>query len=271
MRGITSGRSLLSPTVNNPEFKKYLACYERIAEDDLLKSIESQPWRRHIPLLRMIGDTEGKLVVDIGAGKGWTLSRLKGTRVAVDLAQAYLRRSGSTSNYRIRAAAEFLPLRNGCVDVVICDSVLEHVLEPIQVVEEMRRILDENGRCFVCVPYKEDLSQYQNLAGIYPYTHLRSFDDISIFGLFGEFRVTKMRMVEPKTRPQLFQILVNQFKKRLPTLYKAMRSSSVVPYAILCEDSLLCLFCEPVFVMLAAWPMVNGLFRESHRGLAPFV
>jgi len=219
----------------------------------------------------MIGDTEGKIVVDIGAGKGWTLSRLKGTRVAVDLALAYLRRSGSTSNYRIRAAAEFLPLRNGCVDVVICDSVLEHVLEPMQVVEEMRRILDENGRCFVSVPYKEDLSPYQKLTGIYPYTHLRSFDDISIFRLFAGFRVTKIRVVQPKTRPLLFRILVNQFKKRLPILYKTIRSLSVVPYAILCEDSLLCLFCEPAFIMLAASPIVNGLFPESHRGRTPFV
>lgn len=245
--------------------KEYLACYERIARDDLLKPIDPQPWRRHIPLLKMIGSTEGKIVVDIGAGKGWTLSRLKGTRVAVDLALAYLGKAKSTGNHRIRAAAEFLPLRNRCADVVICDSVLEHVLEPMQVAEEMRRIVAENGRCFVSLPYKEDLSSYQKLTSIYPYTHLRSFDDISVLRLLAGFRIVKTRAVQPKMRPFLVRILVKQFRKRFPLLYKAIKPSTVTPYVILCEDCLLCLFYEPVFVVLEASPIVNNLVRKNVR------
>jgi SAM-dependent methyltransferase len=43
------------------------------------------------------------------------------------------------------ADAHQIPLADGCVDGVVIQAVLEHVLEPARVVEEIHRVLSENG------------------------------------------------------------------------------------------------------------------------------
>lgn len=48
-------------------------------------------------------------------------------------------------NSDVFAIGEMLPFRNTCFDVVLCTQVLEHVTEPKQVLDEIRRILKRNG------------------------------------------------------------------------------------------------------------------------------
>lgn len=56
-------------------------------------------------------------------------------------------------NPDILADAHNLPIANESVDGVICKSVLEHVKNPFQVVEEIYRILKPRGKCFIYVPF----------------------------------------------------------------------------------------------------------------------
>jgi len=233
--------------------RDYLECYERLARDDLRKAFELQPWRRQIAILRMVGNTEGKVVVDIGTGKGWTVSRLKGTKVATDIALQYLRRSRFSDSHRVRAAAEFLPFRK-CADVVLCDSVLEHVLDPHRVVKEIRRIIKQDGRAFFSVPYKEDLSPYQKLSTTYPYTHLRSFDKNSIKAILKGFSIEKVQMVHLKQYPVLIRFVLRQLRLRFQLLYKAIRKLSICSYIIVGIDSLFCRFHESHFALFMARP-----------------
>ena len=46
-----------------------------------------------------------------------------------------------------------LPFRDECVDMVICESVLEHIAKPERVVSEITRVLKKGGYIYVSVPF----------------------------------------------------------------------------------------------------------------------
>lgn len=244
--------------------RDYLECYERIAQDDLYKAFEPQPWRRQIPILRMIGDTKHELVIDVGAGKGWTISHLRGTKVAVDPALNYLRSSKFGDSHRIRAIGEYLPLK-ACADVMICDSVLEHVLNPSKVVQEMHRVLKDSGRLIVSVPFKEDLSPYRKLTQLYPYTHLRSFDKNAMANLLIGFRIEKMRTVHLKQYPMLVRFLLRQLKLRCRLLYRVVKTARACPYVILSIDSLFWRFQKSYSILLSARKIGQRQVPRQHH------
>lgn len=54
----------------------------------------------------------------------------------------------------IQAIGEMIPLRDGCFDIVLLFEVLEHVIKPEAVLEEIRRVLKLNGILVLTVPNK---------------------------------------------------------------------------------------------------------------------
>jgi ubiquinone/menaquinone biosynthesis C-methylase UbiE len=53
----------------------------------------------------------------------------------------------------IAADGHCLPFKTGVFDLVIADQVIEHVLKPNQVVEEMNRVLRVGGCVFSGIPF----------------------------------------------------------------------------------------------------------------------
>lgn len=53
----------------------------------------------------------------------------------------------------IQADAAYLPFKDQCFDVVICSEMLEHVLNPADVLNETYRTLCYSGTVLVCVPF----------------------------------------------------------------------------------------------------------------------
>ncbi|MBI5248486.1 MAG: class I SAM-dependent methyltransferase [Desulfomonile tiedjei] len=53
----------------------------------------------------------------------------------------------------IQAYAECLPFREGFFDAVICSEMIEHVMNPLQVLEEIQRVLKPNGVLLISVPF----------------------------------------------------------------------------------------------------------------------
>jgi len=95
---------------------------------------------------------KGKIVFDIGRGSRFQ----KGLKVykkyfsdcdykTIDI--------DTETNPDIIADAHNLPIASDSADGVICKAVLEHVKNPIQVTEEIYRILKSGGKCFVYVPF----------------------------------------------------------------------------------------------------------------------
>jgi len=53
----------------------------------------------------------------------------------------------------VRAMADQLPVKDGCVDIVLCTEVLEHVERSDDAVAEIARILKSGGHALITVPF----------------------------------------------------------------------------------------------------------------------
>jgi len=53
----------------------------------------------------------------------------------------------------VKAMAEHVPFKEATFDVVVCSELLEHVLDPIQVLVEIFRVLRKDGLVLICVPF----------------------------------------------------------------------------------------------------------------------
>ena len=62
----------------------------------------------------------------------------------------------------IVADAHVLPYRDGCVDAVFCEAVIEHLSQPEQAVREFYRILKKGGKVFSVVPFMQAYHGYPN-------------------------------------------------------------------------------------------------------------
>jgi len=198
------------PTAADSLRARYRRCYEWIAEDDLITPLEQNKHVRNIPLLRMIGNVQGKRVLDVGSSQGLVMDELKAAALAVclDLARPYLRVARERGHRTVQADAEALPFQSDTFDVVICSDVLEHVLDVEAVIKQVRRVLKPDGTFFALVPWEEDLGKYKAFEGTYEFTHLRSFDDETIRKFFQGFRIVRRRGVVPNVeRPPHLKIL----------------------------------------------------------------
>lgn len=70
---------------------------------------------------------------------------------------------------QILGDAHELPIKSESIDGIICYAVLEHVIEPQKVVDEMYRVLERGGETFLYVPF------------LYPYHATSLFKDYHRF------------------------------------------------------------------------------------------
>ena len=114
-------------------------------------------WLSSRQIWRAVGNFAGKRVGDFGCGYEAVFSSgLLGTvqeLVLVDIALA----PRLIADERVRGILGTLPealegLLDGSLDVVICNSVLEHLWEPGKCVAEFWRVLAPGGLCFINVP-----------------------------------------------------------------------------------------------------------------------
>ena len=110
-------------------------------------------------LFRRVGLRDGQRVVEIGCGSGniacWVARQVapNGSVVAIDVAadqieQARRQAQGlGLRNIEFQVADAYSPrLPEDSFDVVYCRYVLEHVRDPLRVLQEMRRVLKPGGK-----------------------------------------------------------------------------------------------------------------------------
>jgi SAM-dependent methyltransferase len=114
-------------------------------------------WLSSRQIRRSVGDFTGKRVADVGCGyraafASTILERVERlVLVDVSLDQALV------EHPRVTAIPGWLPEALACVadgsqDVVICNSVLEHLWQPMAALQEMQRILVAGGMLLLNVP-----------------------------------------------------------------------------------------------------------------------
>jgi SAM-dependent methyltransferase len=69
---------------------------------------------------------------------------------------------GPFPNVDIVADAHVLPYRDGCVDAIFCEAVIEHLSEPQRAVQEFYRVLKKGGKVLSVVPFMQAYHGYPN-------------------------------------------------------------------------------------------------------------
>jgi len=220
---------------SNSSMKEYLECYEKISKDDIKNPFEdlTTKRKRHRSLKKFIGNTKNKKILDIGAAQGFFLKMLEGQRVAFDISVDYLKLAQKSGLISVAGLAEALPFKNEVFDIVVCADILEHVIQPKEVLREAFRVLVPGGKLFLEVPYKEDLSIYKIYNGKYKFTHLRSFDEKILFELLSSCGFTISR--------QSFCL------HKLPKL--PFKIGSIFKYL---PEKIQALFLQPLFIQIEA-------------------
>ena len=100
----------------------------------------------------------GERVLDVGAKRGGLAQSARDAGLdigytGVDLSpeSAVLAREAGL-DVRVADVGEHLPFEDGTFDCVFCLELLEHLISPLTLLEEMRRVLREDGRAVVSVP-----------------------------------------------------------------------------------------------------------------------
>lgn len=119
----------------------------------LVRYVES---RRVGVIFELLDARPSDRVLEVGCGAGHLLARLPaGRRVGVDLAESLLTRSAARLGGAATLAqgdAGALPFTAGAFDRVYCSEVLEHLVDPVAAVAEIRRVLKPGGVAVLSVP-----------------------------------------------------------------------------------------------------------------------
>jgi len=57
------------------------------------------------------------------------------------------------NNPDVQCDAAYIPFKTNCFDAVICSEVLEYVINPLQVLDEIFRVLRPGGILLLCIPF----------------------------------------------------------------------------------------------------------------------
>lgn len=114
--------------------------FYQILADDSVRQISS-----YTPL-------DGRLTLDVGGGPGYFSDafRAAGARyLGIDPDVGELSARGAPAAGMVRASGTELPVQTGSVDVCYSSNVLEHVADPVAMLNEMVRVTKPGGTVFV--------------------------------------------------------------------------------------------------------------------------
>ncbi|MCI0449302.1 MAG: class I SAM-dependent methyltransferase [Chlorobi bacterium] len=107
-------------------------------------------------LIDYAGINESDSVLEVGCGAGNILERIKkGKLTGIDISKTQIERAGKKLKNRaelIQSPGEKTQFADKHFDVIICTEVFEHVLDPVEILKEMKRILKDSGTISLSVP-----------------------------------------------------------------------------------------------------------------------
>src|SRR2546427_5884987 len=112
-------------------------------------------------LIRRLGRSQ--FALDIGCGTGLITRYIQSSRiVGVDINRWNLDRAKRRipdADF-VQCDVEYLPLRNGLADFVICTEVVEHLYRPARALGEIARVMRANGTLIGSVPSSNPLWRF---------------------------------------------------------------------------------------------------------------
>ena len=126
-------------------------------EKGIAKNFFQKLWhtRKWMVVRKMIRGFPGN-VLDVGCASGWLAARVakmlpESSVTGVDVSQKMIRygRLKHPDINFVHADAHKLPFPNESFDLIICTETLEHVINPLGVLMEIKRCLADNGEVIV--------------------------------------------------------------------------------------------------------------------------
>lgn len=112
------------------------------------------------PLLQdALRKTPAGSIIDAGCGEGATVAAIMAQRqdlsaIGVDLSLHRAAIARSRGNLAIVGDVQALPLRGGSAALVICRHVVEHVDSDVELIRELRRVLEPDGYLYLETPLR---------------------------------------------------------------------------------------------------------------------
>ncbi|MEM2908691.1 MAG: class I SAM-dependent methyltransferase [Candidatus Bilamarchaeaceae archaeon] len=168
---------------------------KEVSQDEMYKSknpiIRYFHNRRLDMIVKLLGDTAGKKILDVGCGDGFLLDKLRGKLFGVDVSPKRVKtakeRLGDKATIII-ADARKLPFRDQFFDVVVCSEVLEHIRNPDLVISEIFRVTKNGGVAIITVPNEQIMCLGRLLMLKFPIKipdHINSFKIADIERIIG--------------------------------------------------------------------------------------
>ncbi len=181
---------------------KYIEHYEidnkNMDYDSLSPNEKGKMVFRFNLIKKMIGKNSGK-ILDIGSANGFISNFFNSDFISLDISQI----NNTHSSIKIEGDALCLPFKNNSFNAVIISETLEHIVNPEQTINEIKRILTPKGLLILSIPFNEKISETlcihcNNLTPVN--AHLHSFNLKSISDLLSKsgLSISKYNLYENK-------------------------------------------------------------------------
>jgi ubiquinone/menaquinone biosynthesis C-methylase UbiE len=187
---------------------------------------------------RLLGDIEGKSVLDIGIGEGF-FSRLciqkKARTISLDFADPMIQyhRENNPDFTLVQADAQYLPFKTESFDTILALDVIEHLPSPPDFLNEVNRVLKTGGRLILTTPNTGNIIEetlkmpFRVLSKVFPFemrekdadhcTHIKEFSVRELRALLKTSNF-KIRKFDTFNENILYKTLDPVFSHSLPFL-----------------------------------------------------
>jgi ubiquinone/menaquinone biosynthesis C-methylase UbiE len=115
--------------------------------------------------LAFISDSDK--VLEVGCGVGHILERVpKGNLYGIDISDIQVKRATARLKGKaiiIKAPGEHIPYEDKFFDRILCSEVIEHVLDPVKLLLEIKRVLKDDGILSLSIPNENLINFTKNI------------------------------------------------------------------------------------------------------------
>jgi SAM-dependent methyltransferase len=132
------------------------------------------PWVARLRATKLVPQIrQSDTVLEFGVGFGWNLAQLRCERKLGHDITDFL--AASLRDHGIEFVRETSTLADASIDAVVCHHTLEHTLDPVAVLHEIRRLLRPEGKLLLFVPFEKE-RRYRHFDPDEPNHHLYSWN-----------------------------------------------------------------------------------------------
>lgn len=139
-------------------------------------------------------------VLDVGCGTGLITRHLKGNVVGLDINEWNLERAKKNvaNAMFIQGDCEDLWFGSNSFDLIICTETLEHLPEPKKTLNEINRVLKDDGRLVVTVPSTSMIWKFRkHLTSTHPHSEPfhKNYSKKELRKLLSNFKVLEVKSI----------------------------------------------------------------------------